>query len=201
MLCQNVILRFTNRKLVKYSASSILSSNEFPIILDCFPTSPILSFGWRLKLLQTRLNLGARPQPPAIPVLLHWNEKPIQVWQKKKKTQFHFSKQFSPEYSCLTRATSSLLECGETFQRSQTTSVSSGHERGRRERRTGAQQLPTWPLYSLFFSELSLLFFELLSLTVIICKLHKTGSIYINKYCLFANYGWYYKMLSFTPAV
>ena len=67
----------------KHKISGIIifsQSNRFSI----FPHHTF-ALSWSLKLLQTWLNLGARPQPPALPVLFHWNEKPIQVWHGKEE--------------------------------------------------------------------------------------------------------------------
>ena len=67
----------------KHKISGIIifsQSNRFSIFRH-----HTFALSWSLKLLQTWLNLGAWPQPPAVPVLFHWNEKPIQVWHGKEE--------------------------------------------------------------------------------------------------------------------
>ena len=84
------------------------------------------------------------------------------LWKTHQKGGVLWFRRFASDI-LLVGVTSSLLECAETFQKSPTTSVSSGHGKEKRARRTGAQQLPTSLSSSLFFSELSSLSFELLS--------------------------------------
>ena len=118
---------------------------------------------------------------------------------KEQTLHFHFSNYFSPGYTCLTRVTSSPLGCEETFQKSQTTSVSSRRgtksEEVWKARRRGAEHLCTLLSSSPSFSEPSSSSFEPLSLTH--C-MYNTEDIYTNIYCFCfvnVNSGWLWKWL------